>query len=238
VSRAALAAALGAALLGAAGPAAAQSPRWGTFELQLSGYTPNIDAEFAGARTPWRTAFGDGRGWMFRVEVAKTLFREFGSIDVGFGAGYYEQYGKGLLPDGTRSGDSTAFKVMPTRLFATYRFDWLAERYGIPFAPYARLAFERYNWWVNAGSGNTASFNGASGYGATNGWSFGGGLALMLDVFDTGLAREMDRDTGINHTYLFLEFTKSNVKNFGSSSSWDLSDAKSATMAGGILFVF
>ena len=47
----------------------------------------------------------------------------------------------------------------------------------------------------------------------------------------------MDRDTGINHTYLFVDFTKSYVNGFGSSSSWDLSDDR-VTISGGLLFQF
>ena len=73
--------------------------------------------------------------------------------------------------------------------------------------------------------------------GATNGYSFTGGLALLLDVIDPGLAREMDQDTGINDTYLFVDFTRSYIDDFGDRRSWDMSDNR-ITVAGGLLFVF
>src|SRR5690349_10418310 len=130
-------------------------------------------------------------------------------------------------------------RVFPTRLSVTYRYDQLAERYRwLPLAPYVRASFERYNWSVYNGSGNTAQAGSHSGYGATNGYSICAGVAFLLDSIDPDLAREADRDTGINHTYLFVDFTKSYIKDFGSSTSWDLSDDRKATVSGGILFVF
>ena len=71
----------------------------------------------------------------------------------------------------------------------------LANQYRwMPLAPYARFSLERYNWWVNNGSGNTANADGKSGSGATNGCSFTGGIAILLDAIDPDLARERDRE--------------------------------------------
>ncbi len=231
---------LAAALLAAAAPAAAQtpSPRYGSFELRFSGYHPNIDAEFGGRATPYADAFGGSRGLMFRFLVSRSLFTRFGTLDAGIGAGYWERYGRGHLTDGTTPAGSTAMKLLPLTVALTYRFVWLAERYGIPLAPYGRLAFERYQWWVDNGSGNTAvDAAGHSGSGSTSGYSFTLGAAFLLDFLDPSLAREMDRDTGINHTYVFVDLTKSYVSDFHSATSWDLSDDK-WTIAGGLMFVF
>jgi hypothetical protein len=51
------------------------------------------------------------------------------------------------------------------------------------------------------------------------------------------MARELDRDTGINSTYLFFEAGQAIVDDFGSSSSWDLS-SDGLTYSGGVLLVF
>ena len=225
--------------LTAALPALAQpvaSPRWGSFEVSLSGYRPRIDAEFGSVATPYHDAFGGGRGLMFRTDVAYSIFSNYGSLDIGIGSGYFEKYGKGLLPDGTRSADSTALKIVPTRLSLTYRFDLLAVQYSIPLAPYARVSFDRYWWWVDNGAGNTAQAD-TAGKGATNGYSFSAGVAFMLNFLDPALSRDMDRETGINQTYVFVDFTKSYIADFGSTRSWDLSDDQ-ITIAGGLLFVF
>jgi hypothetical protein len=222
-------------------PQRTESPRWGTFEVSLGGYRPNIDSDPSlGGKTPFTTAFGTGRSLIVRVDLAYSLFVDFGSLDVGIGGGFTEKFGKGVFTsNGAPSPDSTAIKIIPIRLSVTYRFDVLANRYRwMPLAPYARVSLDRYNWWVTNGAGDVSNAQGRAGRGATNGYSFSGGVALLLDAIDPGLAREMDRDTGINHTYLFVDFTKSFIRDFGSSSSWDLSDTNAVSISGGLLFVF
>ena len=226
--------------LAAALPAAAQpSPRWGTFEMSFAGYRPNIDAEFGGGVAPYQAAFGGKHNAMLRADLAYSLLVDYGSLDLGFGVGYWEKYGHGFDPPslgGGPSSDSTALKIVPTRLSLTYRFDVLANQFRwLPLAPYARFSLDRYNWWVNKGSGDTANASGKSGYGATNGYSLSGGVAFLLDAIDPTLAREMDRDTGINHTYLFCELHYANINGFGSKTIMNLSDT---TLNAGIAFEF
>ncbi len=232
------------AALSAALPASAQeskyaSPRWGAFEMSAGPYRPNVDSEFGGSG-PFSSIFGNGRGVMFRADAAYSLFVSYGSLDVGIGAGYTQRTGKGQLPNnGGPSSDDTSLKIIPTRVSLTYRFDVLALRYRwLPLAPYARVSFDRYWWWITNGSGDTAKAGSRTGSGATNGYSFSGGVALLLDSIDPTLARDMDRDTGINHTYIFVDFTNSHITDFGSSKSWDLSHDRKVQISGGLLFVF
>lgn len=231
---------LAALALAAAVPALAQpTPRYGSFQLSLETYRPNIDAEFGGAKAPYQDAFGGKRNIMFRADVAYALIASYGSLELGFGAGYWEKYGHGFDLQGGPSPDPTALKVIPTRVSLTYRFDVLSNQYRwFPLAPYARFSLDRYWWWVNNGAGQTADANGKAGSGATNGYSLTAGLAIDLGAIDPTLARDMDRDSGVNHTYLFGEITKSSVKDFGSSGSWDLSDDRSVSYAAGLLFAF
>jgi hypothetical protein len=213
------------------------SPRWGSFEASVSGYTPNIDSEFGGAANPYLTAFGSGRHYMVRADLSYSIFVDRGTLDVGLGLGFTQMNGHGLNLDGTVSSDSTRLRILPARLSVTYRFDIPAVRYGIPLVPFARLTLDRYWWWAYNGGNDIANANGLQGKGATMGWSFGGGFAFLLDWIDAELAREMDRDTGINHTYVFVEFTKSYINDFGSGTSWDLSNDRVA-ISGGLLFAF
>lgn len=228
-------------LLLAASPAAgrAESPRYGSFELGAGTYHPNIDAQSSLTEPrPYGQIFGTGRGWMFRAGVSRALFTSPGALEVGFKTGFFRDSGKGLKIDDAgnitneKGGDPTTFNIIPTSLTLTYRFDVLAERLPIPFAPYARVALERYNWWTTGSSGSMGKV------GATNGYSATGGIAFLLDFFDRGLAREMDADTGINHTYLFADATRSWVDDFGSSKSWDLSTRAKLSYAFGMMFVF
>jgi hypothetical protein len=233
---------LAAALVAAPLAARAESPRFGSFELGAGSYRPSIDAGYLPPSTgtdpgpPYARVFGNGRGWLFRAGAAWALLTRPGALELGFRTGFFRASGSALqitndVISTTPSADRTTFNVVPTSLTLTYRLDWFADRVGIPFAPYGRVALERYNWWITGGSG------GISNKGGTNGYSFTGGIAFMLDFLDPGLAREMDEDTGINHTYLFLDVTKSKVNDFGSKTSWDLSDPKLA-YGFGVMFVF
>jgi len=220
----------------AASPALAESGRWGAIDIGAESYRPNVDAEFgsapAGTVPPYEQMFGSGRGWMLRVGFARALYTGFGSLELGIRTGYFQDSGKGVLAGTTvPSGDKTTFKVVPTSLALTYRVDDFAERWNVPLAPYGRVTLERYNWWVNDGGGSTAE------RGATNGWSVTGGLGFLLDFLDPMLAREFDHDAGVNHTYLYFEATHSSIDDFGSSTSWDLSD-ESVSLGMGLMFVF
>lgn len=221
--------------------AAAQAPKKGSVELGAGFYYPNIDAQ-SGLRTPlpYEYTYGKRRGWMFRAAYSYAFFSRFGTLEAGFRAGYYRDSAHAFKIDttttpptitGERSDATTAFNVIPTSLMLTYRFDWLAERYPIPFAPYARVSFERYNWWV------TNAHDGTAKLGATNGFSGTAGVAFLLDFLDRQMARDLDHETGIHHTYIYGDFTWSKVDDFGSSKSWDLSDPR-PSLSFGLLFVF
>jgi hypothetical protein len=99
----------------------------------------------------------------------------------------------------------------------------------VPLVPYARLAIDRYQWWVTGQAAPPPVGRHQAGP--------GGVASYVLDYLDPTLAREMDTDYGCNHTMLVFDFAKSNVNDFGSGSSWDLSDTK-LTMTFGLLFVF
>ncbi|WP_242338509.1 MXAN_2562 family outer membrane beta-barrel protein [Anaeromyxobacter sp. SG66] len=231
------------ALAALALPAAAQdrSPKWGSFEIGAGTYTPDLDSEFATRPGPYERILGGGSGWMFRLGASKAIFaNDLGAIEVGLRTGYFQKNGKGLIeqanPDGTSvlvpSPDKTTLAIVPTSATVTLRLDWLAEHYRfVPLSFYGRAAFERYNWWVTGGTGDWSK------KGATNGWSVTGGAALLLDAFDPGLARELDNDTGVNHTYLFFDVTRAQVDDFGSGKSWNLS-TDGVSLQGGLMLVF
>lgn len=217
--------------------ARADSPHLGSLELRLSGYRPRIDSEFAGAASPYADAFGSGRGWMGRVHLSGEVARLAGALEVGAGAGYFERYGHGRIEDGSRSADTTALKIVPLSLTVTYRWEDAFDRFGVPLVPYARLSLERYQWWALNGGGATSQAVGRQGYGATHGYSATLGLAFPLDALDAASARQMDRNWGLNHLFVFADVTRSSVNDFGSRRSWDLSD-DGFTWAGGLLLAF
>lgn len=228
--------ALAAALLLAAPAVRAQtqSGRWGSLELGAGPYVPSIDKEFSGA-TPYRDIFGGKPGPMFRIHLAKSIWSAAGSLEVGFRTGFWSKSGHALIAGtgstaGQSSGDRTTFNIIPTSLTLSYRADQIYENARVPLVPYARVALERYNWWVTKETKWVKK-------GATNGWSATAGVALVLDWLDPGSARDLDNETGVNHTALYFDVTKSKVNDFGSKKSWDLSEKK-LFWSGGLLLVF
>jgi hypothetical protein len=215
-------------------PAAAESPRWGSFEIGTGPFRPDIDSDFT-PPGPYEQVYGNGRRWQLSVGLSKAVYRGWGTVELGARSGWFRANGKGLITDDTgtttQSGDKTTLNIVPTSLIATYRADLFYDRWNVPLVPYLRLALERYNWWVTEGDGSWAE------KGATNGWSSTLGLAFPLDVIDTKLARETDRDNGINTTYLYGDVTWSHVDDFGAGDSWDLS-GHGITYTFGLLMVF
>lgn len=232
------------ALLATAAPALAEDRSSGerqagagSFEFQMGQYRPMIDSEFlplpSGAVVhPWEASFGTSRRWMFKLHGGKALFSGFGTLELGAGVGYMQANGHGsFAAGGAVSQEPTSFKLLPLSLDLTYRLDFTWEKFGVPLVPYGRISLLRDQWWVT-GSGGKSSMSGA-----TNGWGWGGGVGLVLDFVDPVLTRELDRDTGIKHTMLTFEVQKATVNDFGSKSSWDLSN-DGLMMSFGFLFAF
>jgi len=244
--------ALAVLLAGAASPAAADvtgfgggpSPRWGSFQLSFSTFQPNIDSEFTNGQAPYTTVFGTSRPLLTQILFTRSLWMtEVGSLDVGLGIGYWQASGAGIaVVNGvTLYGGSTSLLILPVQIAVGYRFDVFFEKWGVPLAPYVRAGILSDIWWANGQGGTSVwvSPTGQSfrGQGVTWGWSGTVGLALVLDFFDETMARQMDFDTGINHTMVFFDFTKEGVDNFGSKKSWQLAPNYWMWSAG-ILFVF
>jgi hypothetical protein len=61
-------------------------------------------------------------------------------------------------------------------------------------------------WWATKGA-SIDNTDGLDGQGVRFGFAGTGGLALDLNFLDPRLARDFDTSIGVNHTYLFAEFT-------------------------------
>ena len=112
--------------LAAALPAAAQSPvitvkespRWGSFQISISPYSPNIDSEFTATPfPPYATIFGTSRPLMVQALFNKSLWvTQFGTLELGLGVGFWQVSGEGIYQaqDGTLvRGGSTNLMLIP-----------------------------------------------------------------------------------------------------------------------------
>jgi len=196
-----------------------EEPRSFTVEFRLGGYRPLIDRGVSGGQ-PWEEVFGPhSRMLLFEGEFDKILWQKFGTVALGFSIGYGEKYAKALISPGspgagTPSGENTSIKVIPARLLAVYRFDYLAMRYGVPLVPYGKAGLVGTGWWTAKG-GSLEYADGHRGLGVKFGYSFAGGMSLMLDFLEPRLAKDFFTDVGVRHSYLFGEFVYENVNTFG-----------------------
>lgn len=199
------------------GTEAPPAGKWGSVELGAGPYRPSIDKGVSGS--PYHTIFGGSPGPMFRLHIGKVVYSGLGVLEVGLKTGFFSKSGNAVYSSNLSmsSPDRTSFNFIPTSLTLTYRTDFLYEQLGWPLDPYARVSFERYNWWVTKGSKFTEK-------GATNGYSGTLGLEFIIDFLDPDAGRDLNQETGIAHTALYLDVTKSKVNDFGSKKSWDLSE--------------
>ena len=214
--------ALGVAVLLAALPGEAQvlsqpnqSPRGGSVEFRIGGYRPQLDAEEGLDGTPFADVFGTSKWLLVELELQRFFYQGIGSAGLSVSLGYAEKYGNALLADGSASVERQGFHVLPLHARGVYRFDYPALQWGFPLIPYIKPGLVYIPWWTNKGD-KTESTDGARGSGGKFGWEVAGGVSFLLDVLEPRFARDFDSELGINHSYLFAEYTYSKVNNFGS----------------------
>jgi hypothetical protein len=174
------------------------------------------------------------------------LRRAYGNFGVGITTGFYRRTTHSFqlegnntscsVPNCTRSGDETGLNILPLSALFVYRFDLLANRYHVPLVPYFKIGLAYYIWWIDAGNGfgSIASFGTDRGanktgqsqgaYGGTFGFVLHPGLAIQLDFIERAVAKTLDAELGINHTYLFCELNYANVNGFGAGNKLNLGD--------------
>lgn len=217
---------LAAALPAAAQPLTVETPRDWVLDAQLGGYYPDLDSEF-GSATPFADIYGTDDRLLFQLSIEKLIWKGFGTFGLGLSSGYSEFYGRALFTTGSQSGqassDNDSLHVVPIQAFAAYRFDVTAQEWSIPLVPYGKIGTGAWLWWTGGKDGARAGFSASA------------GLALHLDFFDPRLAREFDREIGVNNSYIYFDYTYWNVNGFG-SDGFDLSD--NSILSGGMSFEF
>jgi hypothetical protein len=195
-------------------PGETGSERTAGVEVKLGGYKPLIDREQGVVNAPYASTFGDNPMLLLELSGERQLFQAMGTAGVGVSLGYAEKYAPARLESGAPASESTSLRLVPLYLFGVYRFDYAAHAYGIPLVPYVKAGLRYSIWWCTKGASLETTSTGGAAIGGQIGWGLGGGLSLLLDVFEPRLARDFDTDAGVNHSYLFAEWNFAEVNNF------------------------
>lgn len=201
-----------------------ESPRSMMLEVKFSPYTPFIDRPFGNTDGPYQTVFGGGPMLLGEIEFEYQFFQKLGSLSAGLSVGYAEKFGR-AIDEVTREATSqtTGLQLVPFKGLLVYRFDWLSIKHDIPLVPYLKGAVAVMPWWVTKGDGVEVDDRGIRGAGLSTGLAGVAGLAITLDFLDQRLARDFDTGMGVNHTYIFGEFTLQEMGLFSPKAALDMS---------------
>jgi hypothetical protein len=187
-------------------------------EFRLGPYRPQVDKTFPSGQGPYAQVFGKKQMLLGELELDWQFFHGFGSLGLGIASGYAEVYGKSLENGHEPSPQTTSLKLIPIKLLLVWRMDILANRFDIPFVPYAKAGLMVSHWWSTKGGDTSvasAEYGGDKASGWRSGWLGIVGLSVQLDAFDRQLAKDFMASFGINHSYLFAEYAFEQVQSFG-----------------------
>lgn len=204
-----------------------ESRRDFALELRFGPYLPRVDSEFSNGNTPFRDYFGTKNRFMVGAEfdwlpltIPKTL-----RVGVGAGVSYTSMSTKApkTADHGVKSAQDTRFRELPHWLVGVLRVDALHRRTPVPLVFVGKLGLANGLWWVKDDpSSNSAA--GIKGHGMSYGVYYGGGVQLDLGFLDSGRARRLDNNVGINAMYFFGEFYGMELTSFGSSDAMHVGD--------------
>lgn len=219
------------------------SPQNFAMEIRVGVYRPDTDSDPAlGGRTPYIDSFGENRRVMIGVELDWQALRipHLGSIGPGVGVSTSSASRPAYTKSGLPSSEDMSFSVTPFYGLAVLRADVLERDANIPLVPYAKagLVYSLWHAATSAGTSEAQRPDGSvvKGRGGTWGYQLSLGIALDLGIIDDRSARALDQATGINHTYLFAEWSDSVIDGlFGQPHPMHLGDS---TWNTGLAFEF
>ncbi len=219
------------------------SPQRFAVEIKFGPYLPDVDSRYTGSGYgPYATIYGrtddlgvttgqPKKGLYSVLSFEWQFYNIGGPLSLGTTLGYFRDSADAIIeepvPEGeyTRStADRSNFHVIPITLLLGYRFELLADRFRVPLVPYVRGGIAHGFWVEKKGGQLVTNSAGQQSRGSSWGWQVNLGLMLRLDFIERSAAVDLDRLTGINHTYLFGEWQFSRLNNFGADTSMSIGD--------------
>lgn len=165
------------------------------------------------------SVYGDRAG-IFRMEFGAQLFRY---VELDAGLGLLSPTGNTLSAGGVASAEEVRMQWLPLTLAITGRLHFIDEQ---PLVPYARIGIDNIFWRETPLDADGAAVAARRVTGVKQGWHWGVGGNLLLDFFAPRRASMLEATTGINDTWLFVEYRRQFIGAGGPGldfSGWSLS---------------
>jgi opacity protein-like surface antigen len=214
-----------------------ESPQNFAAEVRFAAFTPEVDSDpKLGGETPYKDTFGSAPRLEIGLEFDWQALRipHLGTIGPGLSAGYTKASDPALFQqehNGTFvSGEQTTLEIFPFYGVLVLRADVLWRDAGVPLVPYGKIGLG-YALWRASNTVGTSHANGISGEGSSFGTQVALGLAFNLNPFDIYAAQNFDDAMGVNNSYIFAEWTRSDLDG-------SLSSQKDVLRVGGTAWTF
>lgn len=187
-----------------------ETPAWANFEIQY--------ASFQFDDGSYQQVYGNSAGNL-RVQAGLQLFR-YAELDLG--VGYLYSTGNTVDASGTSSREEVFLEWLPVDLSASLRLHIIDEQ---PIVPYGQIGMD-YVFWRENPLDADGRFTGAEVGGGKFGWHWGVGGNILLDMFSPRRASMLEATTGINDTWLVIEYRQQYIGAGGSGldlSGWSIS---------------
>lgn len=186
-----------------------ETPSWMSFEFkygQARGLSDNTSRIYG----PWLGYTG--------IEIGPQLFRV---LEFDLGLGLYRRNGQSADDIGAGSGDGIRLEAMPLSLGTTGRLHIFDEQ---PIVPHIGVGIDIVFWrevGINADNMPDADTRVT---GSKTGWHWKTGGAILLDHFAPRQASMLEATTGINDTWLIVEYRRQYFFGDGPAlSGWSVS---------------
>ena len=194
------------------------TPARGNFELRYG--VINLDDENI------TNVYKDNPANLLQAEIGPQFFRV---AELDFGFGFFQELAFTVAESGTQSGERTMLTWWPFYIDATARLHILDEQ---PLVPFVRYGWDYVLW-------SEKSDNSSGTKDTVRGAKFGThtslGLQLLLDIFQPRRASLLEAQSGINDSWVTLEWRRQRVD--GRSQPWSGASSNGLTFSGDAILV-
>jgi hypothetical protein len=166
-----------------------ERPHW-SLEVKGGFFYPDIDN--------WKTNYGSRKTGHYAATFAYKLIRQ---LELGIEGGYIKDTGQGFAPLHNTFAGTVTYELFPVNAFLLLRGVFSERQVVVPYVGggWTRIYYREKVEFQETVKGSADGYNGRA------------GLQFLLDGLDQSAANSFYLDSGVFHTYLFLEAQRSRV---------------------------